>query len=188
MNIKKENNLIFKGDEINKLKNELILEKEKNKKLEVTINQLKQQNNIDAQTILKLSLENSNLKEEIKKNAQNNSNAVIKLCKKISELNEQIKDLNEKLNRYPFILEKEERILSIIFTSVSQKINYSIVCKNTDTIHKLEAELYKEYPELAETNYYFICKGSVVNKFKKLKELNIKNGDIIIINHNENED
>ena len=136
----------------------------------------------DAEYIKKLSLENKNLKDGIKKmKAQNDSAEIIKLYKKISEL-------NAKLNRYPFILEEGEKVLSIVFTSVSQKINYPIVCKNTDTIHKLEAELYKEYPELAESNYYFICKGAIANKFKKLEELNIKNGDIIIINQNENDD
>ena len=90
-----------------------------------------------------------------------------------------------KIERYPFNLEEGEKIISIVFTSVSQQINYSMVCKDTDTINKLEGELYKEYPALAETNYYFICKGAVVNKFKTLKELNIKSGDIIIINENE---
>ena len=64
-----------------------------------------------------------------------------------------------------------------------------MVCKNTDTIHKLEEELYKEYPELAEANFYFLCKGTVINnKLKKLEELKIKSGDIIVINENKNED
>ena len=137
-----------------------------------------------------LSSENNNLKNKINNfNMQNNSDEILRLYKKNYDLNEQIKDLNEKLNRFPFILEKDEKILSIIFTSVSQKINYSMVCKNTDTIHKLEEELYKEYPELAGANFYFLCKGTVINnKLKKLEELKIKSGDIIVINENKNED
>ena len=189
MNIEKENNASSNNDEVNKLTKELKEERDKNKKLEETINQLKEQNNFDAQNIKKLSFENKNLKDEIKKmKAKNNSDEMLKLYKKISDLNEQISKLNVKLNRFPFILEEGEEILSIIFTSVNQQINYSMACKNTDTVHKLEAELYKAYPELAEMNYDFIYKGDVVkNKFKKLKELNIKNGDIILINQNENE-
>ena len=108
-----------------------------------------------------------------------------KVYKKIESLNEIIDDLNAKLKRYPFILERGEKIMSIVFTSVNQKINYSMICKNTDTINKLEEKLYEEYPKLSETNYYFICNGTVVNKFKKFEELKIKSGDIIILNEIE---
>ena len=127
--------------------------------------------------IQKLTLENDNLKAEI--NLENNLNSkereIVRLYKKIE-------DLTEKINRYPFILEKDETMLSIIFMSVSQKVNYSMICKNTDTINKLESELYKEYPELSETENYFLCKGTIMNKFIKFKEFNIKNGDVIILN------
>ena len=67
-------------------------------------------------------------------------------------------------------------------TSCDQKIHYSIVCKNTDTINKLESELYKEYPEFSKNENYFLCKGTILDKSKKLEEYNIKNGDIIILN------
>ena len=82
-------------------------------------------------------------------------------------------------------MEEGEKILSVIFTSDSQKINYSMVCKNTDSICNLEGELYKAFPELAQTNNYFSCKGTVVNRFTKFEELKFKNGDIIVINQRE---
>jgi len=191
-------------NEINNLRRELEEEKKKNKnlqdtinKLNNTINQLKQEHNtdilkykkelkayIDRNEILnnqikKLSLDNTNLKEEIEKvNIQNKSDEIIRLYKKIEGLNEQIK-------RYPFILEEGEKILSVIFTSVSKKVNYSMVCKNTDSIYNLEGELYKAFPELAQTNNYFSYKGTVVNRFTKFEELKFKNGDIIVINQQE---
>ena len=199
--IKKE---ISDKNEINNLRRELEEEKKKNKilqdtinKLNNTINQLKQEHNTDIQKykkelkvcvdkneilndqIKKLSLDNTNLKEEIKKNnTQNNSDDIVSLYKRID-------DLNKKLSRYPFVLEEGEKILSVIFTSVSQKVNYSMVCKNTDSIYKLEGELYNTFPELAQTNNYFLCKGTVVNRFKKFEELKFKNGDIIVINQQE---
>ena len=189
---------------INNLRRELEEEKKKNKnlqdtinKLNNTINQLKQEHNtdilkykkeikayIDRNEILnnqikKLSLDNTNLKEEIEKvNIQNNSDDIVSLYKRID-------DLNKKLSRYPFVLEEGEKILSVIFTSVSKKVNYSMVCKNTDSIYKLEGELYKTFPELSETDNCFLCKGTVVNRFKKFEELKFKNGDIIIINQQE---
>ena len=159
------------------------------------INQLKQQNSNDNQKhnkeiktyiekiesmnkqIQELSSENNILKNENKNNnSQNNSDEMLKLYKKIE-------DLNEKLSRYPFILEKGEKILSVIFASAS--ITYSIVCKNTDTIHNLEPELYEKFPELSETNNNFLWGGGAANRFKKFEELKFKNGDMILINQNE---
>ena len=75
--------------------------------------------------------------------------------------------------------------MSIIFASVDQKIHYSIVCKNTDKIHKLEEELYREYPQFSETDNYFMCKGKVLNKFHAFDSNNIKNGDVIVVNQRE---
>ena len=201
---KKAKNEISKDNEIHRLKMELKEEKDKNKKLENIISELRAKNNDDTEKhkkeikvyiekiekmnndIQKLSLENNDLKDKNKgQDKKNNSDEIIRLYKKIEGLNEKIDDLNAKLNRYPFILEDGEKILSVVFKSVNEKINYSLICKNTDTINKLEEELYKKYPKLGETNYYFLCKGSVVHKFQKLKELNIKNGDIILMNEIE---
>ena len=131
--------------------------------------------------IKKLSSENNNLKNQI--NSRNNINSnepneIVRLYKKIEEL-------TEKLNRFPFILEKDEKMLSIIFMSMDQKINYSMVCKDTDTIHTLEPELYRQYPEFSETENYFICKGTGMSRYKKFKEINIKNGDVIVLNKKE---
>ena len=151
------------------------------KEIETYIDKIDEMNN----KINTLSLENNNLKNIIENNnSQNNSDEIFKLYKKNVELNEKIEDLNEKLSIYPFILEKDEKILSVIFASAT--ITYSIICKNTDTINKLEPELYEKYPELLETNNYFLYKGTVANRFKKFEDLKFKNGDIIIINQYEN--
>ena len=202
--IKNENiklkNEISKDNEIERLKRELKEEKEKNKNLENIINELRTKNKNDTQElkneiksyvekiekmkndIQKLSSENNNLKDKMKgQYTKNNSDEIISLYKRID-------DLNAKLKRYPFILEEGEKIMSIIFTSVDQNLNYSMICKNTDTINNLEGRLYKEYQKLAKANYYFICNGTVLNKFEKLEELKIKSGDIIVLNLDENED
>ena len=198
-NIKSKNE-ISKDNEIERLKRELKEEKEKNKNLENIINELRTKNKNDTQKlkneiksyvekIEKLSLENKNLKDKMKRQGvQNNTDEIVRLYKKIEGLNEKIDDLNAKLKRYPFILEEGEKIMSIIFTSVDQKLNYSMICKNTDTINQLESKLYQEYSKLDRAHYYFICNGNVLNKFEKLEKLKIKNGDIILLNVDENED
>ena len=197
---KKSKNEISKDNEIERLKRELKEEKDKNKNLENIINELRTKNKNDTQElkneiksyvekiekmkndIQKLSSENNNLKDKMKgQYTKNNSDEIISLYKRID-------DLNAKLKRYPFILEEGEKIMSIIFTSVEQKLNYSMICKNTDTISQLELKLYKEYPKLGDSEYYFICNGTKVKKIKTLEELKIKNGDIIVLNVDENED
>ena len=116
-------------------------------------------------------------------NIQNNSND--KLINLLSKKEEQINELKEKIKRYPFILEKNERLMAIIFYSVDQKVHYPMICKNTDTIHKLEEKLYEEYPNLSERENYFLCKGGLINKFQSFEKMKIKNGDIIILNQND---
>ena len=136
-----------------------------------------------------LSKENSEMKAKIEQlnfkiiNQNNFNNFNIQI--KTNELYEKILDLQEKLKRFPFILEKNEKLMSIIFASVDQKIHYSIVCKNTDKIHKLEEELYREYPQFSETDNYFMCKGKVLNKFHSFEKNNIKNGDVIIVDQRD---
>ena len=104
---------------------------------------------------------------------------------KINELYQKIEDLQEKLKRFPFLLEKNEKLMSIIFSSVEQKMHYSMICKNTDNIYKLEGELYKEYPQYSETVNYFMGKGKLLNKFHTFESNNIKNGDVIIVNQRD---
>jgi len=71
--------------------------------------------------------------------------------------------------------------MSVIFFSTNQKIHYSIICKNTDLFTKIETQLYKEYPEYGNLENYFIVNGNKINKYKSLKDNNIKNSDIIML-------
>ena len=127
------------------------------------------------------NLQNSNILSNNQYNI--NDYSFVKLIKDKEDI---INDLNEKLKRFPFILEKNEKLMPVIFSSMNQKINYSIVCKNTDNIHNLEGILYKEYPNLFERqNYFYLCKGKLINKFQTLESNQIKNGDTIILSSND---
>ena len=153
---------------INDLRNQLSQEQNKNKELNNIINNLKSQ--IKNQKNIQSINQNNN---------ENYFNA------EINKLYKEIIDLNKKLKRYPINLEENEKLMSIIFTSVDQNTHYSLICKNTDTIHKLEAELYKEYPDYTISDNYFLCKGKIINKFHTFEMNNIKNGDVIILNQKE---
>jgi len=136
----------------------------------------------------KLSEINELLKNEIKNfydsqninEGNNNSNKDII----IKELNNEIDKLKEKLSRYPLELSKEEKLISVIFTSSDQNMFYSIICKNTQKFNELEKKLYKDYPEYSESNNYFMINGNKVNKDKSLDENKIRNNDIVILTQN----
>ena len=125
----------------------------------------------------------NNFQTNISSNNQNNS--IDYMINKLKNKDSKISELKEKIKRYPFILENNETMLSIIFSSIDEKVNYSLICKNTDTIHKLEEKLYKEYPDLSERENYFLFKGQLINKFETFEKNEIKNGDTIILNQHD---
>ena len=182
---------------INNLRNQIFQEQNKNNNLiQINTNLINQINELknklfqEQNNIINLNNIINNLKYQLNNfknnynNIQNNNqnNNTIELYKRIEELNKRIDELNRKLKRYPINLEENEKLMSVIFTSVDQKAHYSIICKNTDTIHNLESELFKEYPEYCVTENYFLCKGQVINKFQTFEMNHIKNGDTIILN------
>ena len=187
MNQNKNSNYSIKNDnKINiDLKDKKIKELEakivalENKNIELT-----KENGILKEKVNKLTFELSKLTNS-KKNLKINQNDDKDLYKKYIILNEKCEELNKQLNRYPIKLKENEKLISVIFTSVDQNIHYSIVCKNTNTINNLEAELYSKFPEYSETENYFLCKGARIRKFKAFDHYHIDNGDIIILNRNE---
>ena len=73
-------------------------------------------------------------------------------------------------------------MISVIIQSFDENINYSIICKNTDEFYKIEKEFYKGHRDFSKTNNIFKVNGNIINKAKSLKENNISNHDIIIVN------
>ena len=124
-----------------------------------------------------LNKKNEIINEEIKDINEKN----VDLNEKIQNLKKENKDLKEKLRRYPFILEKGEKLMSIIVSSRDEKIHYSLICKNNNTIIDIEKELYKEFPEYSKTKNIFLYKGKKLNKLETFQKNKIKNGDILIL-------
>ena len=129
-------------------------------------------------TIKRKNIDNNNKYDELLEEYKEKIN---KLNESINDLTKKNLDLNEKLSRYPFILEKNEKLISIIISSVDHSINYSLICKNTNTINDIEKDIYKEFPEYAKKNNIFLCKGKMINKFETFESNHIKNGDILVL-------
>ena len=154
--------------DINILIKELKNEKAKNKKLEKEINRLANE----------LSKEESKIKDlndklEISEKTY---------CKDINEHCIKLNELKEKLSKFPFELNDNEKMISIIFVSLDESIIDSVICKNTDKFSKIEKQLYQIYPEY-EGKINFMNNGMCINKENNLEENKIyNNSKINIIN------
>jgi chromosome segregation ATPase len=166
---------------------ELTEEKNKNKKLE---NELKEKN----KKIENLEKEVKQLKNELEKQIKINKDCEDKIAlskitfdskdetyKALLEKDKEIKALKEKMKRFPFELNENEKLISIIFTNSTQEFHYSIICKNTEIFTVLEAKLYEKFPQYGETANYFIANGNKVIGHKTLEDNNIKDSNIIIL-------
>ena len=78
-------------------------------------------------------------------------------------------------------------IMVVNFVTGDGKIsNCGIKCLPDETFAEVEEKLYKMYDEYRNTNSnYFICGGRIILRFKKLRENNIKDGDVIQLCQNE---
>ena len=92
---------------------------------------------------------------------------------------------DNKMKRFPFELNENEKLISIIFTNSAREFHCSIICKNTDRFSTLEPKLYEKFPQYGETANYFIANGNNVISHKTLEENNIKDSDIVILHQFE---
>ena len=172
LELKKEKEINQKlVEKINKLENELNLEKMKNKEFEKQLINKNELNN-------KINLE-SNIQEKEK---SINKESIELFYEAIMEKDKELKELKLKLARYPFELMEGEKIMSIILSTVDQKIHHSIICKNKEKFNIIENKFYEAYPDYIETENFFTLNGKKINKYKTLDENNIKNNDIILLN------
>jgi len=130
---------------------------------------------------LQISLDEEKKKSLILKEKLKVNNPKIFL-EEILKRDKQIEELKEKLSRFPFELLKDEKLMTIIITSVDQKIHWSAICKNTDKFCDVENKLYEIYSEYSDSENYFTFNGNKVNRHKTLEYNKIKSGDVIVLN------
>ena len=169
LNIEKNNSILLSQriKELEKIKNIKNKEK-KNENQNININMINKEKNLINELNEKLKNLNNRLNRSINKD-------------KINELYEEIRIKDKIISSFPVKLSEGEKLLSVIFVSVDQKIHYSTICKNTDKFSKIENLLYDAYPEYIETENHFFVNGNKVNKYKSLENNKIKNNDIIML-------
>ena len=73
------------------------------------------------------------------------------------------------------------KLMSVNFISVDQKIHFSVPCIDSDTFAEVEEKLYKKYNNFRDTNNTPICSGKPILRFKILYENKIKDEDVVQI-------
>ena len=199
----KEDNLT-KGEEkasidtVKKGKNEIQVKKEDKKEVKIKDfeeDQDDMKNEIYKIKINKLEQYIKELELKIKeKDKIINEEKIInnKLSKEIKELQKTsnintninyIKELENEINLFKvyYKFSEGEKLISINFISVNQDINFNIISKNTEKFSKIENILYDKYPKYVESENYFLVNGNRINKYKTLKDNEIKNNDVITL-------
>ena len=93
--------------------------------------------------------------------------------------------LKEKNKRYPFELNENEKLMSIIFTNSKHEFHCSFICKNTDKFRELELRLYEKLPQYGNSSNYFMINGNRVNNHKTLEDNHINDSDVVILYRNK---
>ena len=74
-----------------------------------------------------------------------------------------------------------ERLITIKFISIDQKIDFETFAKKTDNFSKLENSLYENYPKYKDTENYFLLKGNKLNRHRTLEENKINDNDVLTL-------
>lgn len=162
---------------IEQLKSQIDTEKEKNKKLERELAEEKNMNKKSEKIIetLNKELDNNEKGNELDKKTKDS------LIKIILEKENNIKELNSKLLRYPISIEENEKLMTINFISKDKKLVTSIICKSNDIFEKIEGQLYNNYPQFFKKEITFLIDGKSINKNMTLEQNGIHNDSVIII-------
>ena len=154
-----------KNNEINKLKTDLNNIKIENDKLKSELSKANKIisgiNQIDNEEVKKLKEVNINLKKQLNIKENEIKNLEIKIKNNIIERPKY--DIND----------------IIVITFVSAEVHYGIKCLPNETFAEVEEKLYQKYEDLRNTNNMFTVNAKPILRFKKIKENNIHDGDII---------
>ena len=125
-------------------------------------------NNIQENYIKHLNNNNSNIA------AVNNNNPLF--SSNIS--NNSIKSQNEKV----LILTNDpNEAITLHFRSSNQLIKYAIRCKIHHKFNLIANQIFEREPNFVENGLLFLCGGRKVNEYKSIKDNQLKDGDVIII-------
>ena len=92
--------------------------------------------------------------------------------------NNSIKSQNEKV----LVLTNDpNNAITLHFKSSNQLIKYAIRCKTNLKFNLIANQIFEREPNFVENGLVFLCGGRRINEYKSIKDNQLKNGDVIII-------
>ena len=178
------NNNQINQDLLNEERNKNIELNNKIKQLEIDLNNEKNKNKNLNEQIEKYKIIIKDLNDKLSGNNLVDNYKILELQNLIKEKTDEINILKSKLNDNNIDnIQPGEKIIAIGFTSSDQTIqNFFRPCKDSDLFVRLEEKLYDEYPQYKDVETYFLVNGKKVLRFKSMKENDIKNGQVIMLN------
>ena len=76
-------------------------------------------------------------------------------------------------------------IISVLFRSVDDQINYAITCKKTEIFSNVEKKLIDKFPEYKNKKLFYIQSGKVIDKEKSLEENGVTSGFAVLVKTEE---
>ena len=67
------------------------------------------------------------------------------------------------------------------FESNDQTVNYLVRCKNDDRFNMVVNKILEKELTIIEKGFIFLCKGNKINEYKTIKDNNLKDEDVIIL-------
>ena len=113
------------------------------------------------------------------KDSKQNNNETLESMAKLDDLVKKCKEYDDLIKT---LIEKEK---SFIIKFSSCEFEKYIICTDDDLIENLEEEVYKQYPLYKDiNNTYLLANGEIIERNKKIKDYNIKQGSSIVITKN----
>ena len=175
-----KNNIIQKDSNLNKEllnlklvinnKNQIIKQqKETILGLQAQLNSINNLNN-NNQLVIQNLQSTINIREQELKSLKN----------KLKYKNEEIDSL--KLNNKIISMKGDEISFAIKFMSVNQDMDYPIMCKTSDSVARIEEQVYNEFPKYKDYITYLTVNGREIKRFKTIEENEIHKGNTIMVN------
>jgi len=121
----------------------------------------------------KITINNlQNQLNNINNNIKSYQNIINQKEQELNKLKLELQNINSQNKQYIDI----NKIMTVNFISMDQKIHFAISCIDTNTFAEVEEKLYKQFPEYRETNNNFLANGQQVLRFKTIRQNNIGNG------------
>ena len=74
-----------------------------------------------------------------------------------------------------------KEVITLHFQSSDQLINYAVRCNLSHRFNLIANQIFEKEPKFIENGFYFLSGGKKINEYKTIKDNQLKDEDVIII-------